>query len=171
MPFFVITGRKGEGKSFLAEKLSKQLIIEGYEVRGIITRGQEEKIFVNIDTNEEEILWKEGDILEEEIGDFKFSKRALAFARKTISEIESADIVIIDEIAWLESEKRGLYEGINQFLKKEKKLKEMNVIFVVRHQIVEKMNELFEIEISKIWYLKRTEFDKILNEIIEESHR
>jgi len=167
MPFFVVTGGKGEGKSFLVEKLSKQLSMKGFKVKGIITKGQQEKTFVNIDTTEEEVLWKDGDILEEEIGDFKLSKRSLTFARKTISEIESADTVIIDEIAWLESERKGLFEGVKQFLENERKQEDMIVIIVVRHQIVEELENIFGIKIQKIWYLERNKFDTILEEIEE----
>ncbi len=166
MPFFVVTGRKGEGKSFLVEKLAEQLIKEGYQVSGIISKGQKVKKFVNVRTNKEEVFWKEGDELEAEIGDFKFSKRALDFARKTIREIETADTVIIDEIAWLESKKKGLYEGIKQFLEN-KKIPGMKVVFVVRHQIVEKIEELFNVKINQIWFLKREEFDKTILDLKE----
>ena len=166
MVFYVLTGRKGEGKTFLVKNLANQLKKEGLKVKGLITLGQEEKIFVSLADNQQVSLWQDDDKLEVEIGQFKFSKRAFEFARKIIGSISNSDVVIIDEIAWLEAEKKGLYQGVKNYLKNSENHKNI-AIFVVRHQIVERIEDLFGITISKVWTVKKGSNESILLELKE----
>ncbi len=168
MQVFILTGKKGEGKTFLVEELAKILSKEGLKVKGIISRGQQYKTFINLETKEQEAFWKEGDIIEEQIGDYKLSVRALTFARESIAKIRTADMLIIDEIAWLESDKKGMFEGIKKFLENIKETNVKVVLFVVRHQIVDQIEKLFELKISRIWKLERSNHDSILKQLIQE---
>ena len=167
MPCLVITGKKGEGKTYLVDRLAEKLLEKGLSVEGLVTRGQEKKIFVDVRTKKEEVFWKEGDLLAEEIGQYKISERALTFAYETIEKSVSGQIIIIDEIGWLEAEKRGLFEAVKKLVTRKNQSGYYIIILVVRRQIVEKIPDLFGINIQKILVHEKKNYEANIAEIIE----
>ena len=165
MFFFIITGQKGEGKTYLLEKLAELLKQNEFSVGGIVTRGQEEKKFVDINTKKEESFWKDSDQLAEQIGNYKISKRALSFAEKVIEGITQEEYCFIDEMGWLEADKKGLYRVIKKLLDREKDNPNLKIIAIVRRQVIEKIKKLCEIEVERIWFYERKEYDRTLPEI------
>ncbi len=165
MPFFIVTGKKGEGKTYLVEKFSELILKEGLSVGGFITKGQENRSFVDLKTRKEETFWKKGDTLKEEIGNFKISKRALSFVEEVLDKIGNEDLIVIDEIGWLEAEKKCLHEIIVAFLDRENREIEKNVILVVRRQIVEKITDLYGVKIQQIWFYERQKHQQILSDM------
>jgi nucleoside-triphosphatase THEP1 len=164
--FLIICGPIGIGKSTLLEKLAKELS-EKYSVGGVITKGREKRIFVNVKTWKEEEFSREGEKEGEIVGKFLLSTRALNFAKESIKTSYETDIIFVDEIGKLEGSKKGLYAAVQDLVTHMKEEEKKLVILSVREELESVMDLLFEIDPQKIWKLKKQPDQILLQEIMD----
>ena len=81
------------------------------------------------------------------IGKFNFSKKVFDWGNKEIlTGPEENNTIIIDEIGPLELEKAGFYYSLKHILDNKDKLRNMNLILVIREGMVEQITNYFNID-------------------------
>lgn len=153
------------GKSTLLEKIYLALK-EEFSIGGVITLGQEKRKFVDL-RNGNKRNFSEND--EEQgitIGDFLISEKAIDFASNAIIEAKDKEIIIIDEIGILESEKKCLYEPVLTLLNSIKNTGDKFILLCVRERVLPQIIALYEMKIDDLWRISHQPDEEILNQLI-----
>ena len=148
---FIISGETRSGKTtFLKQVIAgiKQknpsVKIGGIIAHGTDFRGERYGFHVeNIITGEKQHLCSRDPAHKDDIktGRFYFYKSGLEFGNKAILEnLDSLDILVIDEVGYLELKGKGWFEAIEKAMTKQK----LDMIFVVRKRILEKVLKLWQ---------------------------
>jgi len=118
----VISGVRGTGKTSLIMGLIKEFQCQGIDVKGVLSPGVfdgEEKIaieMIDLAAGESRLFAR---LAEEatttlQFGDWAFSQETIQWANQRLSLIESADVLVVDEIGPLELDmNRGLHTGLD----------------------------------------------------------
>jgi len=118
---FVITGKRGTGKTTSAREIIKKLQDRGYKISGLlqpeyISDGKRSGFFVEDITSGKRMLLcvRDTSTLHRTPELFTFNDEAFAFGKSALSVpgVQQADIVIIDEIGPLELENNGWADAI-----------------------------------------------------------
>ncbi len=163
--YIVISGPKGIGKSTFLNELSKKLVGK-YLLGGIITLGQEERKFLDIKTQETSCFSKEENEKGLQIGKFLISERALNFAIKAIENSSESEIIFLDEIGRLESEKKGLYSAVYKLFSSINKSKKI-IILGVRQEVIPQLKKLFLISPQEILIIEGRPYERLLEEVFD----
>ncbi len=126
---YIISGETRSGKTtFLKEVIShlKQKD-SGISIRGIIAHGLDrgnERFGFDIEdvaTNKKAFLCSQDRVEEAlKIGRFYFSKKGLEFGQEALTtHLDATDLLVIDEIGYMELKGKGWFESIEKALKKE----------------------------------------------------
>jgi nucleoside-triphosphatase THEP1 len=137
----IIKGTKHQGKTMFAGQVVKQLVEEGYSVRGFLAPGsfkngrRDSFDIFDIKTGKSKSLCSRDRQAGEKIGPFTFSEEGQQFGRQLLdpANLQQIDFVVIDEIGPLELEGRGWTPSIEKLISKGKR----NFIWVVRNSLVE----------------------------------
>ncbi len=79
-------------------------------------------------------------------GKFNFSKKVFDWGNgEILNSSKIHDIIVIDEIGPLEMNKKGFYFSLKQILENKDKLRNMNLILVIREGMIEQITKFFEI--------------------------
>lgn len=152
------------GKSTLLEKIYLGLKDE-FSIGGVITLGQKERKFLNLKNGEERHFKEEYDQKGITIGDYFIAEKAIEFASEAIKESQDKEIIIIDEIGILESEKKCLYEPIRELLNSIKNTEEKFLLLCVRERVLPQILALFEMKIDDLWRINNQPDEEILNQL------
>lgn len=96
-------------------------------------------------------------------GRFYFSKEGLVFGEKALtSNLENTDLLVIDEIGYLELKGKGWFESIEKALE----YPNLNMIWVVRKQILEEVLQLWQHSNIKVIYTKTTTEEQVVENIL-----
>ena len=160
---FCISGKRGIGKSYLVENLIKKCKERNIKVSGFFTRGQKNRLFVNVKDGTEWPFNKgKGSIVK--IGNFIITEEAFKFAKNTLMETNT-DLIIIDEIGRLEFAKKGLYSEILKLLQTNKN----TILAVFRLDYLNLIDEIFNVNVDQEWIIERREDQEyLLNNILKE---
>jgi nucleoside-triphosphatase THEP1 len=147
----IITGKIGQGKStFLSEIVqqwkTKEINVGGFIAKAIFIDGARKGYnLINIETNEIIQLARDsGNMGMQRAGKYYFFDEGLAEGKKILSPESSAkkDLVIVDEIGFMELEGKGWAESVNCLMNESS----CKMLWVVRETILE--------DVIKKWNLK-----------------
>lgn len=135
----IISGKQGEGKTILLQKIIKELSSLGLQPGGIISQGiwrnnlRDEIKARNLHTNEE-ILFCQRNPTKSWIssGNFWINPDSIPFSLAAIRE-KNCDYIVLDEIGKFELDGKGWFEAIRFLLKNNNK----PLILVVRNTLIE----------------------------------
>ncbi len=153
------------GKSSLLEKIYLALK-EEFPIGGIITLGQEKRKFINLKNGDKRNFSENDDEQGITIGDFLISDKAIDFASNAIKESKDKEIIIIDEIGILESEKKCLYEPVRTLLNSIKNNEEKFILLCVRERVLPQILALYEMKIDDLWRISHQPDEEILDQLI-----
>ena len=113
------------GKTFFCQKLADELIKKGFSVKGIISYGvfkegkKKSIIAINIATGNKIKLadFKPGWDPEKPIREWKINKAAILWGNEVLDNSVPCDVLIIDEIGFLEFEKNGGWKKVFDVVK------------------------------------------------------
>jgi len=160
----VLTGPTKIGKSTLLEKIYRAMKDE-YSFGGVITLGQEKRTFFNLKSGKERYFAEENDQTGISIGDFLISDKSIEFASEAIRTSKDSEIIIIDEIGILESEKKCLYEPTRTLLN-EINTQDKFVLLCLRERVLPQLIALFKLKIDDLWRISNKPDEEILNQLI-----
>ncbi len=154
----IITGEKNSGKSSKADEIVKFLQKSGKNVQGIISIG----IFsgndktgynaVDISTGKTFQLASvlSGEKFRLQQGKYYFNQDVFNLLNETLNRESTGDIIILDEVGYLELNEEGFYSSIENFLKKFKG----KIILIVRESLLENTIDKFKIDPKEIELIK-----------------
>ena len=146
---FVLSGPIQTGKTTrLSEWVNSQTRIDG--ILAPLIKG--ERHLLHIASLESHSLENTSDIKDQiRIGRFIFSRDVFLWARERLTTIDgsSIDWLILDEIGPLELEGKGLELAISSLLKKFNSL-EINILFVIREGLVQKVIEHYLLNMKEV---------------------
>lgn len=164
----IITGDINSGKTSTIKKLvnfSKE------PIAGIISEGifiNNEKVgykIIDIVTQKEELLISTTPIKTDiKLGRFYFSLTGLEFGQNILFNIKNEKIVIIDELGFLELNKKGFFKPIKYLLKNFTG----KLVLVIRYFLIQDITRLFNIEQFLILDIRTEDFSKIFNTIFSD---
>jgi nucleoside-triphosphatase THEP1 len=152
----LLTGKIGIGKTVVCEKIVEKGKKKKVNCCGIITQKVKEKgqnmtlVIKDLSNGEGKILAYKKPIDNKEIPNgihfcnYIFDKNAFEFARKAVSKC--ADILIIDEIGYLEIEGKGIINAISAF----KSMRNKNSILVVRNELKDYFSNIIDCKFKLI---------------------
>jgi len=153
------------GKSTLLEKIYLALK-EEFSIGGVITLGQEKRKFVDLRNGNQRFFSENDDGQGITIGDFLISDKAIDFASNAIIESKDKDIIIIDEIGILESEKKCLFEPVKILLNSIKNTGNKFILLCVRERVLPQILALYELKIDDLWRISHRPDEEILDQLI-----
>lgn len=160
-----MTGPTKIGKSTLLEKIYLALK-EEFAIGGVITLGQEKRIFIDLRNGNKRNFSEKDEEQGITIGDFLISDEAIDFASKAIIDSKDKEIIIIDEIGILESEKKCLYEPVKILLNLIKSAGDKFILLCVRERVLPQILALYEMEIDDLWRINHQPNEEILDQLI-----
>ena len=131
----IITGEVGTGKTTVCRKLIKLISGQGYKCGGVISyRDTDTDILIeDIQSNHKEILASKTVIYDgPRTKGYSFNTAGIDFGITSINKGIGADVLIIDEIGYLERDGEGLINGIDIV----KKARVENIILVIRGSLL-----------------------------------
>ena len=130
----IVTGKVGIGKTIVCEKVIHMAKSLGYSCGGILTpKSKEGIIIVDIKTGGRKVLASINNIYQgPHIGKYFFNPEGIEFGTKAIDRGISSDILIVDEMGYLEL--KG--EGFIKILELIKTGKVKNSILVIRKELL-----------------------------------
>ncbi len=131
----IITGGIGTGKTTVCEKVVKILRNSGFSCAGILThKTQDGNLSVmDIQIGEKRILASTDNIFDgPRTPKYSFSKSGIDFGTQAINKGVATDVLIIDEVGYLELGGRGFIRGLE--LIRESKFR--NAILVIRKELL-----------------------------------
>ena len=152
------------GKSTLLEKIYLGLK-DDYSIGGIITLGQKKRKFVDLSTGEERAFSENKNESGITIGDFLISNKSIEFASEAILKSREKDIIIIDEIGILESERKCLYEPIRELLNSIKNTEQKCLLLCVREYVLPQILAAYDLKIDDLWRISNQPDEEILNRL------
>ncbi|MCK5305142.1 MAG: hypothetical protein KAJ72_07820 [Candidatus Heimdallarchaeota archaeon] len=153
------------GKSTLLEKIYLALK-EEFSIGGVITLGQEKRKFVDLRNGNDKHFSENDDEQGITIGDFLISDKAIDFATKAIVESKDKEIIIIDELGILESEKKCLYEPVRKLLNSIRNTGDQFILLCVRERVLPQILALYEMKIDDLWRISHQPDEEILDQLI-----
>ena len=161
----VLTGPTKIGKSTLLEKIYLALK-EEFSIGGVITLGQEERIFIDLRTGNKRSFSENDEEQGITIGDYLISDKAIDFASNAIMESKDKEIIIIDEIGILESEKKCLYEPVKTLLNSIDNAGDKFILLCVRERVLPQIIALYKLKIDDLWRISHQPDEEILDQLI-----
>jgi nucleoside-triphosphatase len=131
----IITGAIGIGKTTVCEKVVKIIRSSGYSCGGILTHkaANERLIALDIQTGEKAILASTDNIFDgPRTPRYSFNPEAIKFGIRAINKATDSDVLIIDELGYLELDGEGFAKSLE--LVKTGRFK--NSILVIRKQLL-----------------------------------
>lgn len=160
---FVVTGKRGIGKTTLVEKLIKEVEKEGIKVGGVITAGQEERYFISVKDKKQMPFFNDDDAKTVSVGKFSISHNALKFASKEIKSSIS-EVIFIDEIGKLEANCEGLYTETKALIDKQTK---SVFVLVIREDNMDQILHCLDLDKRRVRIIKIIErLDKQLTKFL-----
>jgi len=160
-----MTGPTKIGKSSLLEKIYLALK-EEFSIGGVITLGQEKRIFIDLRNGDKRNFSENEDEQGITIGNFLISDGAIDFASNAIIESKDKEIIIIDEIGILESEKKCLYEPVKTLLNSIKNARDKFILLCVRERVLPQILALYEMKIDDLWRISHQPDEEIISQLI-----
>jgi nucleoside-triphosphatase THEP1 len=153
---YLLTGKIGVGKTVVCEKIVEKAQKMRVNCCGIVTQKVEEKgknialLVKDLSTGESRIMAYGKSMDRQEIPDgihfcnWVFDENTIEFAEKAIRK--KGDLLIIDEIGYLEVEGKGINNAISAF----KSPKNKNAILVVRNELEDYFSNLIDCDFKLI---------------------
>ncbi len=166
----IITGKKGEGKTTFLIEIVNNCKAKKIETTGILQLGFWENNkrhhfdIIDIKTNQSmELCSIVGNENQQKFGSFYFNNDALEFGKKALSleNIQSADIVFIDEIGMLELQDNGWAESLKNILEAYQK----TIIISVREDFVDEVINKWGLQQAKICTINQCNISELLDGI------
>ena len=161
----MISGPTKIGKSTLLEKIYLALK-EEFSIGGVITLGQEKRKFVDLRSGNKRNFSENKGEQGITIGDFLISDKAINFASNAIKESKNKEVIIIDEIGILESEKKCLYEPVRTLLNSITNAGDKFILLCVRERVLPQILALYEMKIDDLWRISHHPDEEILDQLI-----
>lgn len=169
---YIISGETRSGKTTYLKKIIAHLREQkpNIKINGIVAHGIDragERYGFNIEnltTGEQEFLCSQESITDaERMGRFYFSKKGTNFGNKALTNnIEQTDLLVIDEIGYLELKGKGWFESIELAMKNPN----LNMIWVVRKRILEEVLLQWQHSNTKVIYTKTSDVVDIAKALI-----
>jgi nucleoside-triphosphatase THEP1 len=146
---YIISGETRSGKTtFLKQIISELKQAKNYKINGIIAHGidrNNERFgfeIENIATEQKQILCTQEPVENaKKIGRFYFNNEGLSFGKKALLDnIDTADLLVIDEIGYMELKGKGWFSVIEQAMD----YPDLDMIWVVRKRILEEVLQLWQ---------------------------
>jgi len=146
---YIISGETRSGKTtFLKQIISELKQAKNYKINGIIAHGidrNNERFgfeIENIATEQKQILCTQKSVENaKKIGRFYFNNLGLSFGKKALLDnIDTADLLVIDEIGYMELKGKGWFSVIEQAMD----YPDLDMIWVVRKRILEEVLQLWQ---------------------------
>lgn len=143
-----ITGKSGSGKTKLCQKIIEIVIAENGIVAGVISPAviiNKEKVGIvtkNLSNGEERILTQivKDDLEIADLGIWKFNQETIAWVESYFGQIETCDLLVLDEIGPLEFEsKRGWVRAFSDL----ERIQYRMVLITFRPKYIETMRERY----------------------------
>jgi len=143
-----ITGKSGSGKTQLCQKFIEIVVAEHGTVAGIISPAviiNKEKVGIatkNLSNGEERILAQivKDDLEIADLGIWKFNQETIAWVESYFDQIETCDLLVLDEIGPLEFEsKRGWVRAFSDL----ERIQYRIVLITFRPKYIETMRERY----------------------------
>ncbi len=165
MRFFIITGRRHIGKTtFLLEIIED--LEDSFTIGGVLTLGDEKKAFVNLQNGTKCNYYNENDSIQERIGNYVISEKAIKFAEQAIATAVNSSIIIIDEFGRLEREKKGLYDATKKLIENIRD-KKVTLLMIVQIDVVDQAKDLLNIHPEETWILKKKSNKKTIQDSVK----
>ncbi len=156
----IITGDKDVGKTTVVKKIVNKLKTNGYKCSGFYTTSGPENCLsiVSVRTHEKYLLGCEEDRFSNsvKVKKYYFNPETISRGRELMEE--SGDILIVDELGWLEGRKEGFFpvfekikmnRYLGSFLSVRKELKD----FFIDQLNEDEKTEIFEVKIDNRSFL------------------
>jgi len=153
---YIISGETRSGKTTYLNQIIRELrekhstiSIGGIIAHGIDKDGERYGFDIeNVATQEKHFLCsQEPQVDAQKIGRFYFSKKGFSFGNKALSSnLDKTDLLVIDEIGYLELKGEGWFSAIEEALAYEN----LNMIWVVRKRILEEVLQLWQHSNTKV---------------------
>jgi nucleoside-triphosphatase THEP1 len=127
----IITGELGAGKTTICQKLVKLITDKGYKCNGVISyKNSDTNIIIeDIQSGNKEILASKTFVYDgPRTKGYSFNPAGIDFGIKSIEKGIGTDVLIIDEIGYLERDGEGFVNGIDMI----KKTRNESIIVVIR---------------------------------------
>jgi nucleoside-triphosphatase THEP1 len=170
---YIISGNTRSGKTTFLKNIIKHIkkINPDYQTGGIIAHGIDKNgerfgfEIENIKTGEKQLLCSRNPVENaEKTGRFYFLKQGFNFGKQAIlSNLTDLDLLVIDEIGYLELKGKGWFDAIEQVLKHENP----DMIFVVRKRILEQILKLWQHIDIEVIDINNSQAEQIANNITE----
>ena len=173
---YIISGETRSGKTTYLKELLKTIKEQksNIKIKGIIAHGIDKEgerygfDIENVETNEKQFLCSQEPIKDsQKIGRFYFSKKGLSFGEKALTAIQDTDLLVIDEIGYLELKGKGWFESIEKAMENPN----LNMIWVVRKRILEEVLQQWQHSNTKVISISTTNINKIAKNIIYTSSK
>lgn len=169
---FIISGETRSGKTTFLKQIinslnqnAPQLTVGGIIAHGTDFQGERFGFSIeNIRTGDKQYLCSREKINDDDIktGRFYFSKSGFEFGNNAIlNELENLDILVIDEVGYLEIKGMGWFEAIEKAMNKPG----LDMIFVVRKRILEEVLNLWQNKHFIVVDITKNKPDIVINEL------
>lgn len=167
---YILTGRKGIGKTTLLAKLVQDFTNKNVTIGGILSPAVYQDLsrigydVVNIKTNEKKILCR-NDIKTEgvKLGDFTFSEEGVLFGNEAVPKAADCNLIVIDEVGPLELNGKGWAPSLDMIINNSA----FPLLLVVRENILEKTQKHWNFIPDSIWNLNNTKSEQILSDMVK----
>jgi len=159
----IITGNGDVGKSSLCDVLFKSLSVKGFKCGGIITlRDKEKNLFVHdLKTGKKIQLASVNNTFNgPSVGRYFFNNAGIDFGNKAIKRGIKEPILFVDEIGYLELDKKGFYKII-EFLNKGII---QNSLMVVRSRLLDQFKKKLKVK-TTIFEVTKNNHKLVINRI------
>jgi nucleoside-triphosphatase THEP1 len=162
---FIISGKKGEGKTGFAMSLIAHLLIKSINVRGFFSKGywnndtRSHFDLVDINSNNTTSLCTRTQVKDwTEILGYYFNPDAIEKGYKIINEAiaDKADLILIDEAGKIEMKKMVWYNGIKKILA----TPNIHLILCVRENFIAELTGYFSLKNVHIFDIAETTAEK-----------
>jgi nucleoside-triphosphatase len=170
---YIISGETRSGKTTYLKSIikalkeqDKSINISGIIAHGIDKDGERFGFDIeNVATGEKQFLCSQEEKEDElKIGRFYFSKKGLKFGKEALSNnLEKIDLLVIDEIGYMELKGKGWFEAIENALEYPK----LNMIWVVRKRILEEVLLQWQHSHTKVLSIKTSSVSQVVKSIMQ----
>ncbi|HIP47635.1 MAG TPA: hypothetical protein EYG92_01530 [Lutibacter sp.] len=169
---YIISGETRSGKTTYLKKIIKELKkqdaslkIGGLIAHGIDKDGERYGFDIeNVANGKNEFLCSQKHVENnQKIGRFYFSKKGLEFGKNALtSNLETTDLLVIDEIGYMELKGEGWFEAIENALE----YPNLNMIWVVRKRILEDVLKQWQHSNTKVISTQTSSVDLLVKNIL-----
>lgn len=174
---YIISGETRSGKTTYLKKIIKRLKkqdtslkIGGLIAHGIDKDGERYGFDIeNVSNGNVEFLCSQKFVENnKKIGRFYFSKKGLQFGKNALTtNLETTDLLVIDEIGYMELKGEGWFEAIEKALK----YPNLNMIWVVRKRILEEVLKQWQHSNTKVISIQTSSVELLVKNILNKTKK